>query len=57
MCRSCPPCTRVPIGTIALNRRLQAALNPPGPGKKEISFGELVFREGDRVMHLKNNYH
>ncbi|NLC37650.1 MAG: ATP-dependent RecD-like DNA helicase [Clostridia bacterium] len=50
------PMHKGPIGTIALNRLLQAALNPPGPGKKEVSFGELVYREGDRVMHLKNNY-
>ncbi|HHX49884.1 MAG TPA: ATP-dependent RecD-like DNA helicase [Clostridia bacterium] len=51
------PMHKGPIGTIALNRRLQEALNPPEPGKKQISFGELIYREGDRVMQLKNNYH
>lgn len=44
------------FGTAALNRALQAALNPPGPGKKERSFGEVCFREGDRVMQIRNNY-
>ncbi len=44
------------FGTAALNRALQAALNPPGPGKKERTFGEVCFREGDRVMQIRNNY-
>ena len=35
---------------------LQAALNSPAPEKKEKAFGELVFREGDRVMQIRNNY-
>lgn len=43
-------------GTYALNARLQAALNPPSPEKKEKSFGERVFREGDRVMQIRNDY-
>ncbi|MBR4579076.1 MAG: AAA family ATPase [Oscillospiraceae bacterium] len=43
-------------GTGALNRRLQEALNPPAPGKKEKIFGQTVFREGDRVMQIRNNY-
>lgn len=43
-------------GTYALNKRLQEALNPPTPGKKEKYFGETVFREGDRVMQIRNNY-
>ena len=43
-------------GTVYLNRCLQAALNPPGPGKNEKAFGDLIFREGDRVMQTKNNY-
>ena len=36
--------------------RLQAALNPPSPEKKERRFGEAVFREGDRVMQIRNDY-
>ena len=43
-------------GTGVLNRALQAALNPPGPDKREVAFGPYVFREGDRVMQVKNNY-
>ena len=39
-----------------LNRKLQEALNPPAPGKKEKAFGDVVFREGDRVMQIRNNY-
>lgn len=44
------------VGTMSLNRMLQAALNPPAPDKKERTFGEFVFREGDRVMQIRNNY-
>ena len=50
------PTRRGETGTAALNIRLQAALNPPDPGKKEKIFGETVFREGDRVMQIRNNY-
>jgi len=50
------PTRRGETGTYALNRRLQEALNPPAPGKKEKIFGETVFREGDRVMQIRNNY-
>jgi exodeoxyribonuclease V alpha subunit len=35
---------------------LQAALNPASPEKKERQFGDFVFREGDRVMQIRNNY-
>lgn len=44
------------VGTVNLNRLLQAALNPPTPEKKERPFGDFLFREGDRVMQIKNNY-
>lgn len=43
-------------GTVRLNALLQQALNPPAPDKKEKAFGDYVFREGDRVMQVKNNY-
>ena len=43
-------------GTVNLNRLLQACLNPPAPTKKERQFGDFVFREGDRVMQIRNNY-
>ena len=44
------------VGTVSLNKLLQAALNPPAPEKKERTFGEYLFREGDRVMQIRNNY-
>lgn len=44
------------MGTRSLNRRLQAAANPPHNDKKEKLFGEIVFREGDKVMQIRNNY-
>ena len=46
----------LPICTAALNRALQAALNPAGVGRREKRFGDLVFREGDRVMQTRNDY-
>ena len=44
------------VGTMSLNIMLQAALNPSAPDKKERQFGEYTFREGDRVMQIRNNY-
>lgn len=43
-------------GTVNLNKQLQAAVNPPSPDKKEKQYGEFTFREGDRVMQIRNNY-
>ena len=43
-------------GTVNLNRALQSALNPPARGKHQKIWGDLIFREGDRVMQTKNNY-
>jgi len=43
-------------GTANLNKVLQNALNPASPQKKERQFGEVIFREGDRVMQIRNNY-
>ena len=43
-------------GTAALNRAIQEAVNPPAPDKPERRFGEYVFRQGDRVMQVRNNY-
>ena len=50
------PTRKGPAGTRELNKRLQAALNPPREGKNEKIFGEITFREGDRVMQIRNNY-
>ena len=43
-------------GVQVLNTRLQEAFNPPTPRKKEVQFGEMTLREGDKVMHIRNNY-
>ncbi len=43
-------------GTGSLNQLLQSVLNPPVPTKKERNFGDFAFREGDRVMQIRNNY-
>lgn len=50
------PMHRGEAGVGALNARLQAALNPPGPRKIERQIGGRVFRQGDRVMQIRNNY-
>ena len=50
------PTRRGEWGTRALNRALQEALNPPAPDKRQKVWGELVFRVGDRVMQIRNNY-
>ena len=50
------PTRKGETGTVNLNKRLQAALNPPSESKKVKLFGEAVFRVGDRVIQTKNNY-
>lgn len=50
------PMKRGSAGTIALNKALQQALNPPSRGKREVRQGDGVFREGDKVMQMQNNY-
>lgn len=50
------PTKKGPAGTANLNRILQANLNPPAPTKPEKAFGDRIFRAGDRVMQIKNNY-
>ncbi len=50
------PTRKQETGTVNLNKRLQAVLNPPTPTKAERQRGETVFREGDRVMQIRNNY-
>ena len=44
------------LGTKELNKALQNALNPEAPEKLEKSYGDQIFREGDRVMQIKNDY-
>ena len=43
-------------GVIALNVMLQEALNPPAPDKPSITWGDRLFRKGDKVMQTKNDY-
>ena len=50
------PSRKGETGTENLNVVLQNALNPPAPYKREHRFREMVFREGDRVMQIRNNY-
>ena len=47
------PMHKGPVGTLQLNRLMQKALNP---GPEGLSAGGGVFRPGDKVMHLRNNY-
>ena len=44
------------LGVLNLNSRLQDELNPARPDKPELQFGDIIFREGDRVMQIKNDY-
>ncbi|WP_338912347.1 ATP-dependent RecD-like DNA helicase [Clostridium perfringens] len=44
------------LGVTNLNEKIQNVLNPKAPYKKEKEFRSMVFREGDKVMQIKNNY-
>ena len=50
------PSKKGELGTAELNERLQARLNPPAEEKAEATVGGKTFREGDKVMQIKNNY-
>ena len=50
------PVKKGKLGVVSLNKELQQVLNPPARHKAEKSFGTVVFREGDKVMQIKNNY-
>lgn len=50
------PSRKGAAGTLALNALLQEALNPPEPQKDEHPFAGRIFRVGDKVMQMKNNY-
>ncbi len=50
------PMHRGEVGVAKLNERLQAALNPPAPAKGERAMGGRIYRVGDRVMQIRNNY-
>jgi len=50
------PTRRQSAGTHSLNLRLQAAINPPDTKKREKIYGDFTYREGDKVMQIRNNY-
>lgn len=43
-------------GVINLNKELQQCINPPLPSKQEYQYGQIIFREGDKVMQTRNDY-
>ena len=50
------PMTRGLVGTRNLNNVLQQLINPPSPQKVEVARGGIIFRVGDRVIQLTNDY-
>jgi len=50
------PMRKSPLGVNNLNNVLQSRLNPPAVGKQEREFRAVIFREGDKVMQIRNNY-
>lgn len=50
------PMKRGSAGILNINKELQKAVNPPSPLKKEVRHGDFIFREGDKVMQIVNNY-
>lgn len=50
------PMKKGEVGINSLNKHLQESLNPPSPDKEERQFGDELFRVGDKVMQIKNNY-
>ena len=54
------PLKKGALGVSNLNKVMQEALNPPAPGKRELNMSKLefglIFREGDRVIQMKNDY-
>ncbi len=50
------PMRKGSLGCETLNMILQRYLNPPEPGKREYAVGDTIYREGDKVMQIRNNY-
>ena len=50
------PAKKGECGVVALNMLLQSALNPASPDKPQLTYGETVFRLGDKVMQTRNDY-
>jgi exodeoxyribonuclease V alpha subunit len=51
------PMRKGELGCLEMNRYMQSVLNPESPDKAECLSGENRFREGDKVMQTKNDYH
>jgi len=50
------PSRKGSAGTEMLNKMMQQILNPPSPNKREKKTRDIIFREGDKIMQIKNNY-
>jgi exodeoxyribonuclease V alpha subunit len=50
------PQVRGSLGTLNLNLAIQNAINPEKSGVKQIIIGDRIYREGDRVIQMRNNY-
>lgn len=50
------PSRKGELGTIELNKKLQAEINPPEKSKNEITINGFILRDGDKVMQIKNDY-
>ena len=50
------PSRKGELGVENLNKILQQYINPPAPSKREKQWGEVIFRENDKVMQIKNDY-
>ena len=50
------PQVRGTLGTLGLNQQIQQAVNPEKPDRRQITIGEKIFWEGDRVIQTRNNY-
>ncbi len=50
------PCKKGIVGTIELNKKIQDVVNRKNGNKEEFKFGFYTFREGDKLLQIKNNY-
>ncbi|MCL2016842.1 MAG: ATP-dependent RecD-like DNA helicase [Defluviitaleaceae bacterium] len=50
------PMRKSNLGAFRINQFLQNHLNPPAAHKREMEYRQVIFRENDKVMHIKNNY-
>ena len=50
------PMRKGALGAVQMNLFLREVINPPSPGKREMTCRDTLFREGDKVMQIRNNY-